>query len=129
MEATNKSHLANLIRIAKADEVVSPEEILFIHTLALKLGISGDDFKQIVGDPERTKFVSPSNTKDKLAYFYELLVMMNMDLEVTEEERKISREIGSRFGLNLSKVDAALDYMQVRQKEIIRREEVIELLS
>ena len=114
-----KSHLNNLIRIAKADEVLAPEEVMLIKSVAAQIGITEEEFAQIVSEPARIRLAIPYDTKEKITQFYECCMLTIIDQNIADKEWDICRSLGTYYGLNSMKVDKAMEYVKAQSGKIL----------
>lgn len=123
-----RSHLAQMIRIAKADETVEKEEIMFIHTLSHVMGINPIEFEKIAGNPDSIRLEIPSAVIERFNYFYQLLVLVNIDLNWDEREAAIIRELGIRYGFDAESIEAVLAYLKEHQRQQLDKEAIQSIL-
>jgi uncharacterized tellurite resistance protein B-like protein len=95
-----RSHLKNLVAIAKLDGVITIEEYNFLVNVGNRVGISESEIKKMI---KRTYKVSVSKPKSKeliLDYIYDLIEMTLVDGVVDEEEIDLTITIAEKIGLN-----------------------------
>lgn len=102
---TKEAHLANLMRMAKADGVLHPMESIFIQAIAVRMGISQTSFARIAAMPEMASSRITSNEEERLKQFCELIILSQVDVQKSEEEKKLLYEIGAQMHIPSQKVD------------------------
>lgn len=104
-KAKRMSHVRNLIALAGADGNVSDDELLYISRVAGESGMTEKELKQILGNPEKIKFVVPKKDDDKIAQLYDLVLMMMADGELDENEVAFCRIMAMRLGFSPLAID------------------------
>jgi uncharacterized tellurite resistance protein B-like protein len=104
------SLLTELIKLAKADNEVRTSEFEFLYAIAKQLDVSDDDFRRIFED--HIEFTPPTNELDRIVQFQRLVLMMNVDKEVSQNEIDHVRQIGIRLGLAPRATDEVLKLMK-----------------
>ncbi|MCB0760894.1 MAG: hypothetical protein KDC12_05175 [Flavobacteriales bacterium] len=124
-----KTQIAHLIQLAKADGELDHKEVLLIYGIAHKNGISKFEMDEIVSQSEHSyQYTIPDSEEDKIKYFYQLLIMATVDFEVNLDEVILLKNIGDRFGLDSEKVQRAIDYIIDNHKTDIDDAAVASLL-
>lgn len=98
----NISHFANIVRIAKSDNQISPEEITFLSKVSKKYNISNEQFKDILKFPEKVPTIAHLDCVERIERLYDLLIMVKADQHVEDEEVAMLKRIviGLAFPLN-----------------------------
>lgn len=123
------SHIANLIRLAIADGNVNYFEDMFIKLLMARMGISGEQFKEIAENYKTIPVTVPKNDEERTLQFYQLLTLMKMDRVGTPEEIQICKDLGLRMGFNTTKVEALIAFLQVNMDKQVSYEEMKTVLA
>jgi len=105
----NISHFANIVRIAKSDNKITPEEIAFLTKVSTKYNISDEEFKEILLDPEKIPTIAHLECIDRIERLYDLLIMIRADHEIQKEEVSVLRKIATGLAFPLHKVDQIVD--------------------
>lgn len=106
----NISHFANIVRIAKSDDQISPEELVFLTKVANKYNISDDQFKAILKSPNKIPTVSHLDCVERIERLFELLTMIRADHHVEIEEVSVLRKIVTGLAFPIHKVDKIVDH-------------------
>jgi len=123
------AHVANLIKIAKADRTLTPEEVIFIKSIAIKLEVSSSDFNQIVLNAEAVKDAVSYSSEVKMRQFYEMLTLMSIDGDADEHEEKICREVGTILGFNEEQVQRAIGLTKENLNKVVTPEQIAEVVG
>ena len=106
----NISHFANIVRIAKSDDEISPEEIAFLAKVSKKYNISDDQFRDIIKFPEKVPTIAHLDCVERIERLYELLVMVKADKHVEDQEVYMLRRIVTGLAFPLNRVDMIVDH-------------------
>jgi len=114
-----KSHLANLIRLAKADEQIHHHEIIFIQSLAVKMGLTDFEFQAVVKDPDRITFKVAYDEEVKLEHYFQTLTLMNIDFNAHSKEQEFCLELGKKMRIPSYHCSRMIEFMVNNVGEII----------
>ncbi len=106
----NISHFANIVRIAKSDNQISPEEIKFLAKVSKKYTISDENFKDILKYPERIPTIAHLDCIERIERLYELTGMVKADHQIVHEEVVMLRRIATGLAFPLNRVDMIVDH-------------------
>ena len=106
-----RSHLVSLIKLAETDGYVSPIEIMFIKGLSLRMGVSHDEFNEILQQRDSIPFRVPLKKEEQFRQLAELVILMNVDLENKPEEIAIINDIAGKMGISSDKVAEIVEYL------------------
>ena len=113
-----KGHIAALIKLAKADGVISQYESNLIKMIAIRMGISSNDFNEIVINIDSINSLPPSKPEEKEVYLYNVFMLMKIDLKTDPEEQSICEELGLRLGFGVDEIKRAGEFMTANLNEI-----------
>ena len=105
------SLILSLIKMAQVDGKVNHYEQMNISLLTNTLGVDHTRIMLLKKDLDNIPVVAPETQKDKLKYYWRMLVMMKMDLEAHEKEIKLGKELGVALGVPPHEVEGLMDYM------------------
>ena len=106
----NISHFANIVRIAKSDNQISPEEIEFLGKISEKYNISDEQFKDIIKFPEKIPTIAHLDCVERIERLYELLGMVKADKHVEQQEVLMLKRIVTGLAFPLNRVDMIVDH-------------------
>lgn len=106
----NISHFANIVRIAKSDNQISPEEISFLAKVSKKYTISDENFKDILKSPESIPTIAHLDCVERIERLYELTGMVKADHQIEHEEVMMLRRIVTGLAFPLNRVDMVVDH-------------------
>lgn len=93
-----KSHLANLVAIAKLDGEFSLAEKRLIFDIGTKNGLSQEKIKKIIRSEKPIEFKVPKNDSDRFDRVYDLIQMAYADGVCTEDEIASCIELAEKLG-------------------------------
>ena len=106
----NISHFANIVRIAKSDNVITTEEIQFLAKVSNKYNITDDKFREILRNPERFPTIAHLDLLERIERLYDLLTMVEADNHIEKEEVSMLRRIVTGLAFPLNRVDMIVDH-------------------
>lgn len=62
------SHIRNLVALSYADGKFSDEERQYVANVANEAGLTAEEMKQIIDDPESIRFIMPANDIEKIEH-------------------------------------------------------------
>lgn len=99
------SHVRNLIALAYADGKFSDEEKQYVANVATEAGITAEEMKQIISDPDGIRFVQPATDIEKIEQLYDLILLMMIDGDLNENEMIFCRAMAIRMKIPYQVVD------------------------
>jgi pimeloyl-ACP methyl ester carboxylesterase len=121
------SMLSDLITLAKSDNEIRDVEFEFLHSLALQMGVSTNDFRELFD--KYIKFNPPKMEVARIVQFQRLILLMNVDQESSEEEINYIKDIGIRMGLNPRATDEILSIMHNYENMVIPPDKLISIFK
>ncbi len=119
----NISHFANIVRIAKSDQEISPEEVEMLSRIANKYNISNDRFKQILREPEKIPTLAHLECEERVERLYELLQMVEVDHKIEQREVSMLKKIVIGLAFPLQSVDKIVEHAIQTDIEVTDMEE------
>ncbi len=113
-----KGHIASLIKLAQADGVISQYESNLIKMIAIRMGISSNDFNEIVINIDSINSLPPSKREEKEVYLYNIFMLMKIDLKTDPEEQSICEELALRLGFGVDEIKRAGEFMTANLNEV-----------
>ncbi len=95
-----RSHLKNLVAIAKLDGVVTKEELEFLLSVGKKVGVSESEINKMIQRTDKIEVTKPETLELALDYIYDLVLMTMADGVIDEAEISLTIEIAEKLGLN-----------------------------
>lgn len=120
-----KSMLSEMISLAKADNQITEAEFQFLMSMAAQFGFSVDDLHDIMEQP--VDFDPPSNEFDRIVQFQRLILLMNIDLNNSQEERQFIVNSAMRLGLPPNATNLIIEKMSQYPDKVIPPDELISI--
>jgi hypothetical protein len=93
MENKDKlSHLRNLILLAKADEIVRPEEEDFIAGVMSRERLTLADYDYCSNHIDSIDFAVPEDYGERIEYLYDMIRLMMIDGDIDDRELSICHD-------------------------------------
>lgn len=121
------SLLAQLVKLARADNEVKQAEYDFLSIIAKQLEITPEEFKTVF--EENIEFQPPKLEAERILQFQRLILLMQVDQSIEIEELNHIREVGIRMGLNPSATNKVLEIMKKYENGIVPPEELLAIFK
>lgn len=95
-----RSHLKNLVAIAKLDGKVTKEEFAFLVSVGKKVGVSESEITKMIKRTDKIEVTKPETLELTLDYIYDLVLMSTADGVIDESEIDLTINIAEKLGLN-----------------------------
>ena len=100
---TRLAHVVNLLCVAGIDGTITDEERNVIVNIAENLGLNEDDFDLCIEiwkktDESEYETIVPEDDEDKFQYLKDLVLVMMIDGEIDDNERKYIAGLAEQFG-------------------------------
>ncbi|WP_025665782.1 TerB family tellurite resistance protein [Aquimarina megaterium] len=96
----NQDHFAAIVKIAMSDGVITDEEKAFLDRLATRLGISENDYKEILKDYSTHPINPPTSYERRLERLYDLSRMVYADHVKGEGQVVLLEKLSIGLGFN-----------------------------
>lgn len=103
----NKGHFSSIVRLAMENGHISTEEKLFLDKLAKQLGISQEEYTEIMANPLKYPINPPHLHVQRLERLYDLSRMVYADHILGPKQK----EILTRFALGLGFTPGNVSYI------------------
>ena len=97
-----KGHIMNLIKLAKADGIISRQESGLLVKIGEKNGISEEEVFEMVEVSDDFFYNKPANDTERFNQMYDLVEMMAIDGVVDDKEISYTIEIAEKMGIRKS---------------------------
>ncbi|MBC7641617.1 MAG: TerB family tellurite resistance protein [Flavobacterium sp.] len=105
----NKGHFSAIVRVALADDIVNPEEKLFLDKLASRLEISDAEYSEILENPLKYPINPPYLHAQRLERLYDLSRMVHVDHHLGDKQDILLKKFGLALGFTPSNVNYIVD--------------------
>ena len=125
----NRSILALVVEMAKADQFNSPIEEKYISFVAKQLKIGEAELALIKNKPEQFPFVPPESEQERMTILYYILFTMRSDGEISLAEENICHKFGLRLGFNPALTQDLIRVMKTYAKEEVPPNAMLEQIK
>ncbi len=94
-----KSHIKNLLALAKADGHVHEKEEAVIYKIGKRYGLKERQVKAIMDSDEKFSVNVPNNHYDKMNVLYDLMLIVFADGVVEKKEIAFCEDVAKQFSL------------------------------
>ena len=102
----DRSHLRNMVAIAKADGVITDEERELLYEIGRKISLSDEQIKSIINSPEDLAITPPVSGDERFEQIVELIQMVQVDGKIDEKETNLLEKVAVGIGYkDLDEVD------------------------
>ena len=95
---TKRAIILLLAEVLESDNRISPVEINYIFSAANELGLSEEEVKEVLKNPEEHSLKPPADEPSRMIILYYVLFIMKSDGHVHPNEEKIVKDIGLGLG-------------------------------
>jgi len=121
------SLLSEMIAFARVDNSLKEIEYNFLLGVAKQLGISQTDFDYLLTNP--VSYVSLKSYSERIVQFHRLVLLMNIDTEVSTIELNKLHNFGLRMGLNFDAINKVLELMESFPNKVIPPDFLIDIFK
>jgi len=119
-----KSHLTNLVALAKVDGHLDSSEIDFIISIGTRHGMRAREVKDLLSSSQKVEPNLPDNDSDRFDQIYDLVEMMLADGIVDEHEMDFCIQMAARLGFKKSIVGVLVRKISMGVKDGLTREHI-----
>jgi len=105
----NVSHFANMVKVAKSDDIITVHELELLKKIAKAYNINDKKFKQILEDPDKIPTLAYLDYEERIERFYDLLKMVSVDHKPATKEVSVLRRITTGLAFPIHNVDKIAD--------------------
>ncbi|TPN84761.1 TerB family tellurite resistance protein [Aquimarina algicola] len=121
------SLLSEMIQFAKADKEIKEQEYNFIIAVGAQLGVNEEEIKKLIKERAEKKNLQPES--QRILQFHRLVLLMNIDQEISPEELYQIKDIGLKMGLRPEAIDTVLERMHDYPNKVIPPQELMAIFS
>ena len=101
----NIGHFAGIVKLAKADDIITDDEQKLLDKLAKKLGITEEEYTNILKHPENYPTVPSLSYDDRIERLFNLTAMILADHKILMEEMKLVNRVAVGLGFPNERVE------------------------
>ena len=104
-----KSHLENLVALAKADGEFHESERKFLFEIGLKYKLKPHQIEAVIENAQKSRPKIPKSYPEKMAQLYDTVGMMLADGVIEESEMEFCRNIFKQYGMKEALIQEMID--------------------
>ena len=108
-QRNNLAHLASIINLAKVDGTINAEEQVVIQRFSKKLGISKDEYKMILKNPEQHPILPNNSFEIRLELLFDLFKIIYADNRIETKEKCLILKYAIGLGFNSVKAEEIIE--------------------
>ncbi len=89
-----------LLSLSTTDGELHQDELLYIATIGEQIGIDIEEIRSIAAGHYNETFDPPVSEEDRMTILYYLLMLMRIDMNISEEEKNMIFKVGFKLGFN-----------------------------
>ncbi|MCA8829820.1 tellurite resistance TerB family protein [Hymenobacter pini] len=119
-----KSHLMNLVALAKADGHIDERELSFIAAVGKRGGLRADEVRSIVGNSSNINLIIPDNDSERFDQIFDLVDMMLADGIVDDTEISFCVDMAEKLGFRKEVVSRLVRHISQCVKDGMERDQI-----
>jgi hypothetical protein len=96
----NKDYFVQLVRSAKADDIIRNSELELLHSIGKKLGFTEPEINTLIATTDKSDYIPPYELSKRFDQVYEIVRMITADGEVDNSEMKLAEGFAIRSGFS-----------------------------
>lgn len=122
MNIVAKAHINLLVRLARADREIVPEEDKIIHEVADSYGFDSTVLSQLMNYPEPIESLSALSESKKFEFLYTSMALILCDDNACEREMVLYRDIAHKLGFVIKVADYIYANYSLLSKDQLKQE-------
>lgn len=121
------SLLSEMIAFAQTDDNIKSIEYKFLASIAKQLEVSKEDFDYLFKHP--VTYVHLKTHSERIVQFHRLVLLMNLDHQISNKELVKLHNFGLRMGLSHESINRVLDLMESFPNKIVPPDFLIDIFK
>jgi hypothetical protein len=121
------SLLSEMIAFARIDNSLKAIEHKFLIGVAKQLEITREDYNYLLENP--VTHINLKSHSERIVQFHRLILLMNLDNEITDKELVRLHNFGLRMGLGHESINRVLDLMESFPNKIVPPDFLIDIFK
>ena len=123
----NKDYFVQLVRSAKADDIIRNSELELLHSIGKKLGFTEPEINTLIATTDKSDYIPPYELSKRFDQVYEIIRIIMSDGEVDNSEMKLAEGFAMRSGFSEEEIPNLLALLIRGIKEGNDEEELFEV--
>lgn len=104
----NKEYFVHLVRIAKADDIMSLKELELLHRIGKKLGFTDPEIDKLIETTDKSDYHPPYELSKRFDQVYEIVKMTLADGHIDNQEMRLASAFAVKSNFNESEIPSLL---------------------
>ena len=123
----NKEYFVHLVRIAKADDIITNSEMALLHRIGKKLGFTEPETHTLIDTTTKSDYIPPYELSKRFDQLYEIVKMTLADGTIDKGEMRLASSFAVKSGFNDNEIPHLLVLLISGIKEGKDEEELFEV--
>jgi len=123
----NKEYFVNLIRIAKANDIICQTEFALLHQIGRKLGFTEPEIKNLIDTAVKQDYNPPYELSKRFEQLYDIVKIALADGQIDNHEIRLARDFAAISGFRESEIPPLLVMIMRGIKEGKDEEDLFEV--
>jgi hypothetical protein len=100
----NTEYFVHIVRIAKADDIVSNTELELLHRIGRKLGLTDPEIEKLIETTGKSDYIPPYELSKRFDQVYEIVKMTLADGAIDSNEMRLARGFAVKSGFTETEI-------------------------
>ena len=122
----NKEYFVQLVRSAKADDIIHNTELDLLHRIGSKLGFTEPEITNLIANTDKSDYIPPYELAKRFEQVYEIVGMIMADGKVDDNEMRLVTGFAVKSGFSDEEIPGMVSLLIKGKKEGKDEEELFE---
>ena len=122
----NKEYFVQLVRSAKADDIIHKSELELLHRIGTKLGFTEPEIINLIAETDKYDYIPPYELVKRFEQVYEVVGMVMADGKVDENEKRLVIGFAVKSGFSDEEIPGLISLLISGKKEGRDEEELFD---
>jgi hypothetical protein len=108
LKTQNKEYFVHLVRIAKADDIMSHTELELLHRIGKNLGFTDPEIDKLIETTSKSDYNPPYELSKRFDQIYEIVKMTLADGVIDNREMRLASAFAVKSGFNENEISTLL---------------------
>jgi uncharacterized tellurite resistance protein B-like protein len=100
----NKEYFVHLVRIAKADDIISNTELVLLHRIGKNLGFTDPEIDKLIETTGKSDYIPPYELAKRFDQVYEIVKMTLADGLIDKSEMRLASGFAIKSGFSENEI-------------------------
>lgn len=122
----NKEYFIQLVRSAKADDIIHNSELELLHRIGKKLGFTEPEIINLIAETDKYDYIPPYELAKRFEQVYEVVGMIMADGKVDDNEMRLVTGFSVKSGFSDEEIPGLISLLITGKKEGRDEEELFD---